>query len=72
MQAHFECHIVKAEAIAREVGSPKCMNIVLFGSLVGALGLEGIDWESVIARTVPPKFLELNLKAYRAGRAAVS
>ncbi len=72
MQAHFECHIVKAEAIAREVGSPKCMNIVLFGSLVGALGLEGIDWESVIARTVPPKFRELNLKAYRAGRAAVS
>ena len=30
-----------------------------------------IDWEAVIAETVPPKFKELNLQAYRAGYAAV-
>ena len=71
MQEHFECHVLNAEAIAASLGSTKCMNIVLFGSLVGALGLEEIDWESVIAETVPPKFKELNLAAYRAGRQAV-
>ena len=36
-----------------------------------ALGMDEIDWESVIRETVPPKFLELNLKAYRAGREAI-
>ena len=30
-----------------------------------------IDWEKVVAETVPPKFRELNLKAYRAGYEAV-
>jgi len=72
MEGHFTCHILKAEKIARELGNPKCMNIVLFGSMVKALNMDDIDWETVIAETVPPKFRELNLKAYRAGYEAVS
>ena len=31
------------------------------------LKLEQIDWEDVIRNTVPPKFLDLNLRDYRAG-----
>ena len=73
LEAHFKCHTLKAGEIAESLGNPKCMNIVLFGSMVKALGMENmVDWESVIARTVPPKFLELNLRAYRAGFAAVA
>ena len=72
MESHFTCHILKAEKLARELGNPKCMNIVLFGSVVKALNMDDIDWETVIAETVPPKFRELNLKAYRAGYEAVS
>ncbi len=71
MQAHFTCHVLNAEAIAESLGNVKCANIVLFGSMVRALGMEDIDWETVIAETVPPKFRELNLKAYRAGYDAV-
>ena len=42
------------------------------GCLVAkALGMDDIDWEAVIAETVPPKFRELNLRAYRAGHDAV-
>ena len=67
MERHFRCHVLKAEEIARSLGSAKCMNIVLFGGMVRALGMESIDWESVIAETVPEKFRELNLRAYRAG-----
>ena len=58
---------LKAADIAMSLGNPKCMNIVLFGALTHVLGLEEIDWEDVIRDTVPPKFLELNLRAYRAG-----
>ena len=72
MQKHFTCYILKAGELAESLGSAKCMNIVLFGSMVRALGMEAlVDWEDVIAATVPPKFRELNLNAYRAGCAAV-
>ena len=71
MEKHFTCHVLNAEKIAEELGSTKCMNIVLFGSMVKALGMDEIDWERVIEETVPAKFCELNLNAYRAGYDAV-
>ena len=71
MQAKYTCYALKAAEIAESLGTAKCMNIVLFGSMVKALGMTDIDWESVIAETVPPKFKELNLKAYRAGFDAI-
>ena len=72
MESHFRCHVLKAGEIAQNLGSAKCMNIVLFGSMVKALHMEDVvDWEAVIAETVPEKFRELNLKAYRAGFDAV-
>lgn len=70
MQSHFKCFTLNAAQIALELGNPKCMNVVLFGAMTKALALNNIDWESIIRRTVPEKFLELNLKAYRAGRDA--
>ena len=54
-----------------DLGSAKCMNIVLFGAMTKALDLDEIGWEEIIRETVPAKFVELNLAAYRAGRAAV-
>ena len=68
MQKNFKCYTLKAADIAEELGSAKCMNIVLFGAMTKALGLDHIDWEQIIRETVPEKFVELNLKAYRAGR----
>lgn len=73
MQNSFKCYVVKAEEISESLGNSKCMNIVLFGSLVKALDMDRMaDWEEVISETVPEKFRELNLEAYRAGLAAVS
>ena len=70
MEDSFKCYTLDAAKIAWELGNSKCMNIVLFGAMTHALGMDEIDWEAVIRETVPPKFLELNLRAYRAGRAA--
>lgn len=67
MQKHFKCITLAAGSIALELGSAKCMNIVLFGAIAHVLNLDGVDWEEIIRKTVPPKFLELNLAAYRAG-----
>ena len=70
MEANFKCFTLDAAGIAASLGSAKCMNIVLFGAMTKALEMDDIDWEEIIKETVPPKFLELNLAAYRAGRAA--
>jgi indolepyruvate ferredoxin oxidoreductase beta subunit len=31
------------------------------------MGLEALDWEKVIRETVKPSFVEINLKALKAG-----
>ena len=73
MQENFRCHVVKAEEIAESLGNSRCMNIVLFGAMIKALGMDQTtDWETVISETVPEKFRELNLNAYRAGLSAVT
>ena len=71
MRAAFRCHVLDAASIAENLGNPKCMNVVLFGAMTKVLGLDDIDWEQIIRDTVPAKFVELNLRAYEAGRAAV-
>ena len=71
MEKHFRVFKLDANKIAEGLGNAKCMNVVLFGSMVKALGMTDIDWEAVIAETVPAKFKELNLAAYRAGFDAV-
>lgn len=71
MQKSFECYVLPAADIAESLGTAKCMNIVLFGALTKVLKLDDIDWESVIRDTVPEKFVELNVAAYKAGRAAI-
>jgi len=71
MQSHFKTYSLKAADIALELGNAKCMNVVLFGALCDTLGVDEVDWESVVAETVPQKVRELNLQAFRAGRSAV-
>lgn len=72
MERHFRCISLNAGAIALGLGSAKCMNVVLFGAMTRALALDGVDWEAVIRQTVPAKFLELNLAAFRAGRDGIA
>lgn len=71
MQAAFRCHVLDAADIAVSLGNSRCMNVVLFGAMTAVLGMDDIDWETVIRETVPAKSVELNLRAYRAGRDAV-
>ena len=71
MQEAFHCHVLNAAEIALSLGSARCMNVVLFGAMTKVLGMDDIDWEKIIRETVPPSFLDLNLRAYQAGRDAV-
>lgn len=62
-----ETYSFDAAAIASELGNIKTMNVVLFGALVKAMGLDDIDWEEVIRETVKEKFVDINIKALNKG-----
>lgn len=60
---------VPALDMAREAGNQKATNVVLLGALAKSLGHEADVWEEALRSTVPEKFLDLNLKAFRMGYA---
>ncbi len=53
--------------MARELGNPRVMNIILLGALIKQLGLEDIDWLRVIAENVNAKYVPLNQEALKLG-----
>lgn len=59
-----------ALSLAEKAGSSKAVNIVLMGVLSKYLGFAEEVWEKALHESVPPKFLELNKKAFRLGQDA--
>lgn len=61
--------LVEADALALavEAGSPKAVNVVLIGVMAARMDLPYEVWEKAIRETVPEKFLEMNLKAFKLG-----
>lgn len=57
-----------ALSLASEAGSSKAVNIVLMGRLSRYFDIEEAAWQKALSETVPPKFLELNKKAFGLGR----
>jgi len=53
--------------LAEKAGSARAVNIVLLGVLSRFLSWPQEKWESAVAACVPPKTLEINLRAFRAG-----
>ena len=70
---------IDGEAIAKELGNVRVANVVLLGALSALLEREleaGATltpdlWLQVITARVPPKHVELNKRAFQAGREAV-
>ena len=59
-------------AIAEELGNARMVNTVVLGALASRLDVDEETWLSVIEERVPPKYADLNRKAFRRGRQAVS
>lgn len=55
---------------AIEAGTEKAANVALLGATSIGLDLPEETWLEAIRKTVKPKFLDVNLKAFAAGRAA--
>ena len=57
-----------AQKIARDLGNVKAANMVVLGAASKVLGLEDAVWAEAIKESVAPKHLDLNIKAFEAGR----
>ena len=53
--------------LAKEAGSTKAVNVVLLGRLSHYFDLDEAVWQEALTALVPPKFLELNKKAFALG-----
>jgi indolepyruvate ferredoxin oxidoreductase beta subunit len=70
---------IDVQAIAAKLGNLKVSNVALMGALSGLMESQGISepeltaegWLEVISARVPKKTIELNKKAFMAGREAV-
>lgn len=54
--------------LAEQAGSAKATNVVLMGAVANAMDFSEEMWQKALEECVPPKFLELNRKAFALGR----
>ncbi|MBQ7335087.1 MAG: indolepyruvate oxidoreductase subunit beta [Clostridia bacterium] len=58
---------VDALSLAKEAGNIKAVNVVLIGVMAKQTAIPYEEWVETIKTTVPPKFLDVNLKAFELG-----
>jgi len=58
---------IDALALAEEAGSVRAVNIVMMGRLSKFFPFPKETWAKALEESVPPKFLELNRRAFEAG-----
>lgn len=58
---------VDALKYAKEAGNIKAVNVVLIGVMAKSTDIPYENWVETIKTTVPPKFLDVNLKAFELG-----
>jgi len=66
-EAGAKVDAIDALALAEGAGSAKAVNIVMMGRLSRYFPFPTETWERALEETVPPRFLELNRRAFRAG-----
>ena len=67
LKAKADVTALDALSLAVEAGSSKAVNVVLMGVVAKHMEFTKEAWEKVVEETVPPKFRELNLKAFELG-----
>ena len=65
--AGIDLDAVDALSLAEQAGSPKAVNLVLMGKLSKYFDIPQEEWMAAIEQSVPPKFLEMNKKAFALG-----
>ena len=62
---------IDANPLAIQAGNLRAANIVLLGALSAFVPFDEEHWQSALRERIPAKLLDVNLRAFAAGRAAV-
>lgn len=65
----FNILVVEAQTVAKEIGNIKVSNLILLGKLSTLLPFSNEAWLQAISENVPKSTIDLNIKAFHAGRA---
>ena len=63
--------LIDANPLAIQAGNLRAANIVLLGALSAFVPFAEEHWQSALRERIPAKLLDVNLRAFAAGRAAV-
>ncbi|AEE15066.1 Indolepyruvate ferredoxin oxidoreductase [Thermodesulfobium narugense DSM 14796] len=64
----FDFDLVNASKLAKDVGNPKTINIIMMGLLSKYLDIPEDLWIESIKESLPERLHEINLKAFMVGR----
>jgi indolepyruvate ferredoxin oxidoreductase beta subunit len=66
----YQLCLLDADSLAAEAGSPLSANVVMLGAASSAMPLKPESLLEAVKRLVPKKTIEINVKAFEAGRKA--
>lgn len=67
LTANYNVYVVNGESIAKNLGNSKVLNSVVLGFAAKFLGFGEEVWLDVLKKTVPPKTVAINEKAFKEG-----
>ena len=67
LEKEHKLYTVDAGKIAKELGNSKVVNTVVLGVSAKHIGFTEDEWLETLKNTVPPKTIDINIKAFKAG-----
>ena len=67
LNEEHKVYAIDGGSIAKQLGNSKVLNSVVLGLAAKFIGFDKQDWIKVIEKTVPPKTIEINEKAFERG-----
>lgn len=62
-----DLYVLDAVSIAEKIGNTKVFNVVVLGVLARFMNIDMDAWSRAMHKTVPERFMDLNLKAFELG-----
>lgn len=67
LEKDYNVYCVDAQAMAKEMGNARVFNVIVLGLAAQHMDFDKEEWLKVIEKTVPPKTVGINQKAFLAG-----
>ena len=67
LREDYKVYTVDATEESKKIGNPKVFNLIVLGVAAQHMDFTKEQWYDVIERTVPPKTIDINKKAFEVG-----